>query len=54
VPRSVIGGALGGLLVGALVKLIGIDAFTLLVGRSPATSLARRKACCSVRAIGLA
>ena len=32
---SVAGGALGGMLVGALVKLIGIDAFTLLVGRSP-------------------
>jgi hypothetical protein len=26
---------LGGLLVGAIVKLVGLDAFTLLVGRSP-------------------
>ena len=29
------GGALGGLLVGAVVKLLGIDAFNLLFGRSP-------------------
>jgi DNA-binding winged helix-turn-helix (wHTH) protein len=32
---SIIGGAFGGLIVGALVKLLGIDAFTLLFGRSP-------------------
>jgi hypothetical protein len=30
------GGALGGLVVGAVVKLLGIDAFNLLFGRSPA------------------
>ena len=29
------GGAAGGLVVGALGKLLGLDAFTLLVGRSP-------------------
>lgn len=29
------GGAVGGLVVGGLVKLIGIDAFSLLVGQSP-------------------
>jgi hypothetical protein len=34
-PWSIAGGALGGLLVGAIVKLIGLDAFTLLLGRSP-------------------
>ena len=34
--RSILGGAGGGLLVGALVKLLGIDAFNLLFGRSPA------------------
>ena len=28
-------GAAGGLLVGAFGKLLGLDAFTLLVGRSP-------------------
>lgn len=33
--RSVTGGALGGLVVGALVKLIGNDAFALLLGQSP-------------------
>lgn len=32
---TVVGGALGGLLVGALVRLIGIDAFNLLFGRAP-------------------
>jgi hypothetical protein len=30
------GGALGGLFVGAIVKLLGVDAFNLLFGRSPA------------------
>lgn len=29
------GGALGGMLVGAVVKLLGLDAFNLLLGRSP-------------------
>ncbi|RUO36880.1 transcriptional regulator [Aliidiomarina shirensis] len=33
--RSVMGGALGGLLVGAFVKLIGIDTFMLLLGYNP-------------------
>jgi DNA-binding winged helix-turn-helix (wHTH) protein len=32
---SVVGGAAGGLLVGAFGKLLGLDAFTLLVGRTP-------------------
>ena len=32
---SVIGGAAGGLVVGGLVKLLGIDAFNLLFGQSP-------------------
>ena len=31
----VAGGALGGLLVGAFAKLLGLDAFNLLLGRSP-------------------
>ena len=31
----VAGGAVGGLLIGAIVKLLGLDAFTLLIGRSP-------------------
>lgn len=32
---SIAGGALGGLFVGAAVKLLGLDAFNLLFGRSP-------------------
>jgi DNA-binding winged helix-turn-helix (wHTH) protein len=34
-PWCIAGGALGGLVVGAAVKLLGLDAFTLLFGRSP-------------------
>lgn len=32
---SMAGGALGGLLVGAVVKLVGLDAFTLMLGQAP-------------------
>ena len=32
---SILGGAAGGLLVGGVVKLLGLDAFNLLLGRSP-------------------
>jgi DNA-binding winged helix-turn-helix (wHTH) protein len=32
---SIVGGGLGGLVVGGVVKLLGIDAFNLLLGRSP-------------------
>jgi DNA-binding winged helix-turn-helix (wHTH) protein len=32
---TILGGATGGLLVGAVVKLLGLDAFSLLFGRSP-------------------
>ena len=32
---TIVGGALGGMLVGAVVKLLGLDAFNLLLGRSP-------------------
>lgn len=34
-PWIVAGGALGGLIVGAFVKLLGLDAFNLLFGQSP-------------------
>ncbi len=34
-PWSVAGGALGGLVVGAFAKLLGVDAFNLMLGRSP-------------------
>lgn len=33
---NIMGGALGGLIIGAVVKLLGLDAFTLLFGHSPA------------------
>ena len=33
---NIVGGALGGLIIGAAVKLLELDAFTLLFGRSPA------------------
>ena len=32
---SVVGGAAGGMAIGAVVKLLGVDAFNLLLGRSP-------------------
>jgi DNA-binding winged helix-turn-helix (wHTH) protein len=32
---TIAGGALGGLVIGGIVKLLGLDAFMLLVGRSP-------------------
>ena len=32
---SIAGGAAGGLVVGAVVKLLGLDAFNLLLGQSP-------------------
>ena len=35
VQRTIAGGALGGLLVGGIVKLLGMDAFNLLLGRAP-------------------
>ncbi len=34
-PWSIVGGALGGMIVGAVVKLIGADAFVLLFGQAP-------------------
>jgi hypothetical protein len=34
--RTIAGGALGGLVVGAIVKLLAHDAFTLLIGHAPA------------------
>ena len=34
-PWSIVGGAAGGLVVGAVVKLLGLDAFNLLLGQAP-------------------
>lgn len=33
---QIVGAALGGMLVGGMAKLLGVDAFTLLIGRAPA------------------
>jgi DNA-binding winged helix-turn-helix (wHTH) protein len=32
---TIVGGALGGMAIGGIVKLLGLDAFSLLLGRSP-------------------
>lgn len=53
-PWSVAGGALGGLLIGAVVKLIGLDAFNLLVGRAPANITGPAEGALIGGAIGLA
>ncbi len=34
-PWTIVGGGLGGMIVGAVVKLIALDAFNLLLGQSP-------------------
>lgn len=34
-PGTIVGGTFGGLVVGAIVKLLGVDAFNLLFGQSP-------------------
>lgn len=44
---SIVGGAVGGLLVGAFAKLLGLDAFNLLFGRSPGDITGQPKARCS-------
>ena len=51
---SVVGGAAGGLLVGAFGKLLGLDAFTLLVGRSPGNITGGPEGALIGAAVGLA
>jgi len=51
---SVVGGAAGGLLVGAFGKLLGLDAFTLLVGRSPGNITGGSEGAVIGAAVGLA
>ena len=51
---SVAGGALGGLIVGAAVKLLGLDAFTLLFGHSPAGITGASEGALLGGAVGLA
>lgn len=48
-----LGGALGGLVVGAVVKLLGVDAFNLLLGQSPAGITGAREGLMLGGAIGL-
>jgi len=49
-----VGGALGGLLVGAVAKLLGLDAFNLLLGRSPGDITGAPEGALLGLAIGLA
>ena len=51
---SVVGAAAGGLLVGAFGKLLGLDAFTLLVGRSPGNITGASEGALIGAAVGLA
>jgi DNA-binding winged helix-turn-helix (wHTH) protein len=51
---SVVGGAAGGLLVGAFGKLLGLDAFTLLVGRPPGNITGGPEGALIGAAVGLA
>jgi len=53
-PWAIVGGALGGLIVGAMVKLVGLDAFALLVGRSPGDVTGAPEGALLGAAIGLA
>jgi DNA-binding winged helix-turn-helix (wHTH) protein len=50
---SIAGGALGGLLVGAFVKLIGLDAFSLFIGQSPGDITGAAEGACIGAAVGL-
>src|SRR5690348_2659000 len=51
---TIFGGAAGGLLVGAFGKLLGLDAFTLLVGRSPGNITGAGEGTVIGAAVGLA
>jgi DNA-binding winged helix-turn-helix (wHTH) protein len=51
---SVLGGAAGGLIVGALVKLLGLDAFNLLLGQSPGNITGAAEGAVLGGAVGLA
>ncbi|MFC7537599.1 transcriptional regulator [Sphingomonas sp. GCM10030256] len=48
------GGAIGGLVVGALVKLLGLDAFSLLLGQSPGDITGAGEGVAIGAAVGLA
>ena len=51
---SAVGGGGGGLLVGAFGKLLGLDAFTLLVGRSPGNITGAAEGALIGTAVGIA
>lgn len=51
---TAVGGAAGGLFVGAFGKLLGLDAFTLLVGRSPGNITGASEGTVIGAAVGLA
>lgn len=53
-PALAIGGAAGGLAVGALTELVGTDAFTLLIGSAPAQMTGAGEGAIIGSAIGLA
>jgi DNA-binding winged helix-turn-helix (wHTH) protein len=53
-PWSALGGALGGLVVGAVAKLLGLDAFTLLLGQSPGAITGGAEGALLGGAVGLA
>lgn len=54
-PRwRILGGAAGGMVVGAIVKLLGIDAITLLFGRSPGNVTGALEGLALGAAVGLA
>lgn len=50
---SILGGAVGGLVVGGLVKLVGLDAFNLLFGRSPGDITGAQEGALLGTAVGL-
>ncbi|TPW05503.1 MAG: transcriptional regulator CadC [bacterium] len=52
-PGAIVGGAFGGLIVGAIVKLLGVDAFNLLFGRSPSEMTGAGEGALLGAAIGL-
>jgi DNA-binding winged helix-turn-helix (wHTH) protein len=53
-PWLILGGAAGGLVVGAFVKLLGTDAFNLLFGRSPGDITGAAEGALLGAAVGLA
>ena len=53
-PWGILGGAAGGLIVGAFAKLLGLDAFNLLVGRSPGDITGAPEGALLGAAVGLA